>query len=287
MPALELESLSAAHREEQSVRFDRADFYRKISWAQAELTVALDLVERLLANQTLSIASITKHNNHGTGRQTFRSVSRINCRLAKSLFQRAAEKLKAVSQAQEGAEIEVLLGLGKLGWPLFKHGHEWLINYGFEGLLNLPYNPKSVVPVTFDASALTPRLVLPQRKMGKLVIGTDGSAKFCLFEQLLNSLELGNEMGRLHAQLQTLRLCDLDFAIFNCLKRTFSRQIIFPPNFDDCFRLDLGEITLNVQLLVENGDILMQQDTASDLFTISLTMYRSFLQSRGEEIKLQ
>lgn len=248
------------------------------SWAQDELGVALDVVDNLITSQRLNISSISKHNSGLASKNPnalIKSGTRQNCTFAKSLFQNAALKVNERFKANTSArEIPFLVELSNLGWPLFRIGQRWFVNYGYEALLNLPYNTESIVGIKFVNDE--PSLTFPKSPHLKLKITLDEDKCFCFVDQV----KLSN--NELHNTLQRARLQTLDTAILGLMESVYAENLIVDQNLKSVLEIHLSNHSYRFEL-INGADVVMADHHATIMGT---KLYQSFIESRSSSVNL-
>lgn len=115
-------------------------------------------------------------SNHGH-RPPKPSPMTDNIALAKQMFRKAADDIRLSDDATIN---ERLIATRKEGWPLFKRGLAWILNYGYQTILNLPLTVEHEARIDPESLAL----LNVQHTMFLKVSGSGGSV--CMVREMEN-----------------------------------------------------------------------------------------------------
>jgi hypothetical protein len=206
---------------------------------------------------------------------TIKSSTRQTCTFAKSLFQNGALKVNEFFEANTlTKEIPCLVELSNLGWPLFRIGQVWFVNYGYEALLNLPYNTESIVGIKFVNDE--PSLTFPKSPHLKLKITLDEVKSFCFADQFTLS---NND---LHDALQRARLQTLDTALLDLMASVYAENLIVDQNLTSVLEIHLNNHSYRFEL-INGADVVMADHHAT---IVGTKLYQSFIESRSQSVNL-
>lgn len=217
--ALELEHLS---RTKVEPSFNPSEFFKKLGWAHAELSVALNLVDMIISGKTLAIQPVSGHPERSSRGSNFNDSIKANAIHAKSIFDKASSE---ISIDEDLGLIEAVLQLRTAGWPVYKVGLNWAVNFDFRFLQNQAQDPGCLAFVSFKDTSLAYDTIYSSKR---LVFYDSENRPFCLSSDTTDPLWV-------------LMLSSLDRALFKQLQST---------KFTD-YRYDLTEKPVSMDPIPE------------------------------------
>lgn len=168
-----IEALQLPHltRVNQKESFNPVEFYKKLGWAHAELSVALNLIDMLISGKTLAIQPVSVHpDSRPSTLNAFNDTIKTTAQKLKESFKKAASDMKI---DEDMGLIEKVLQLKMVGWPVFKIGLDWAINFDYKFIKNMPQNPERLAFLSYKddefviLTAFTPKFLVFYDEAGR------------------------------------------------------------------------------------------------------------------------
>lgn len=243
---------------------DPTAFFQRIGWAHAELNVLLDLIDSILERGTLAVQPVAPHGRKRPPPPL--DLAGKNAGYARSIFQRAYD---AVRPPEDLGDLAQLVELRQLGWPLFKVGLGWVVNFSAGVLMNLPPDLGCVLPI--DPGRLH-EIAVPAVCRRYLRV-TVGGSSFMLAQRV--PAEAPTPTAHAHGLLTLARISTLDAAILRRLRS----QHGCGASLDHAFELE--------GVLFELTDSMGAPGAGPEARATAAAVYRSFLGSRGRVVDIK
>jgi hypothetical protein len=234
------------------------------SWAQAELGVVMDVIDGVLANQTLRVQTISCHGE--SAKESKRaSYTEEHINLAVEIFMQAKNHVPDTSAEIE--DLRKLVSLKQSGWPVLRLGLGWYVNYSHESILNLPLDMNRIVPVS---AGKVKELESEHRQLLTISLGTQVVS---ISQQLLVYSESTLGLGLLSS---------LDIAIYSLIREKMAESL---SDYSCGIVIQSSTGALLKVSLVDHGSVKCENDS-SLLPLLAIKIYNSFIKSRGKDIDL-
>lgn len=224
----------------------------------------MDVIDGVLANQTLRVQTISNHGELAKASK-WASYTEEHVGLAVEIFEKAKNNVSDTSAEIE--DLRKLVTLKQSGWPILRLGLGWYVNYSHESVLNLPLDMNRVVPLN---SGEVEDL---QSIHKQLLIISLGAQSVSISQKLLANSESKLALGLLSS---------LDSAIYFLIRETMAASI---SDVSDGIVVESSIGDFLKFSLVDHGSVNCQ-DEDNYLLLLALKMYRSFIESRGKDVGL-